>query len=227
MTTGVIVFPGTNCDQDVSYALESLGESVELVWHQETSLDGLDGVVLPGGFAHGDYLRPGAIARFSPIMGAVAKAAEEGMSILGICNGFQVLCEAGLLPGALVANRNRRFICKIVDVRVESTQSILTQSTEEGAVMRVPINSYEGNYVPGEGLSRPLLRYCGPDGSIDDASNPNGSTDAIAAISNPAGNVAGVMPHPERAMESFMGSTDGRTLLAGFLASLKQEPAGV
>lgn len=223
MTTGVVVFPGTNCEHDVSYALQSLGGTVELVWHQETSLDGLDGVVLPGGFAHGDYLRPGAIARFSPVMQAVAKAAEEGRPVLGICNGFQMLCEAGLLPGALIGNRDRRFICKPVDVRVESTESILTCAAVEGAVLRIPLNSFQGNYIPGERPGRPLLRYCGPEGSVEEGTNPNGSTGAIAAISNAAGNVVGIMPHPERAIEPFMGSRDGTTLLEGFLASLGPE----
>ena len=223
MTTGVVVFPGTNCEQDVSYALQSLGGTVELVWHQETSLDGLDGVVLPGGFAHGDYLRPGAIARFSPIMGAVGKAADEGLPVLGICNGFQMLCEAGLLPGALIANRDRRFICRTIEVRVESTQSILTQAAAEGDVLRIPLNSYEGNYIPGSDVGRTVLRYCGPDGVVSEAANPNGSTDAIAAVSNPRGNVAGIMPHPERAIEPFMGSSDGVALLEGFLAAVEPE----
>lgn len=227
MTAGVIVFPGTNCEQDVAYALRSLGAAVEIVWHQEDSLDGLAGVVLPGGFAHGDYLRPGAIARFSPIMGAVAKVAEEGVPVLGICNGFQMLCEAGLLPGALIANRDRRFICKSIQVRVESTDSILTRTTSVGDILRIPLNSYEGNYLPGVAAFQPLLRYCGPDGAIDDVYNPNGSSESLAAIANPAGNVAGIMPHPERAIESFMGSTDGTTLLEGFLAALEMERPGV
>ena len=205
MKAGVVVFPGTNCEHDVAFALRSLGAEAELVWHRETSLDGLDGVVLPGGFAHGDYLRTGAIARFSPVMTAVAKAAEEGVPVLGICNGFQVLCEAGLLPGALIHNRDLQFICKPVHLRVESTGSILTAAATEGEVLRIPLNSYEGNYIA-TGPVNTQLTYCAPDGTTTEE-----------------GNVAGLMPHPERAIELFMGSTDGRLLLEGFVAAM--EPA--
>ncbi|MCP4845920.1 MAG: phosphoribosylformylglycinamidine synthase I [Actinomycetia bacterium] len=224
MTVGIVTFPGTNCEQDVGYALDSLGATTVQVWHRETSLDGLEAVVLPGGFAHGDYLRTGAIARFSPIMAAVEKLAAEGRPVLGICNGFQVLCEAGLLPGALIANRDLRFICRPVHLRVESTESILTRAAHEGQVLTIPLNSYEGNYISGD-TPNTVLRYCEPDGSLTEAANPNGSTDAIAAITNSTGTVAGIMPHPERAIEDFMASTDGRVLLESFIASLEAAPA--
>jgi len=224
LTIGIVAFPGTNCEHDVAYALESLGATTVPVWHRETSLEGLAGVVLPGGFAHGDYLRTGAIARFSPIMAAVEKLAAEGRPVLGICNGFQVLCEAGLLPGALIANRDLRFICRPVRLRVESTESILTRAATVGQVLTIPLNSYEGNYVPGPETPHAILRYCEPNGSVTEQSNPNGSTTGIAGVANATGTVAGLMPHPERAVEDFMASTDGRVLLESFVASL--EPAG-
>jgi phosphoribosylformylglycinamidine synthase I len=219
LKVGIVVFPGTNCERDVAHALGLFGADTELVWHRETDLDGFDRIVLPGGFAHGDYLRAGAIARFSPVMGPVADAAAAGVPVLGICNGFQILCEAGLLPGALIANRDLRFICRPVHVRVESTASILTRAAKPGQVLRIPLNSYEGNYVPGDAVPEPVLRYCEPDGAGSDAANPNGSIDAIAGVANTAGNVVGLMPHPERAVEDFMVSTDGRVLLESFLAS--------
>ena len=226
MTVGIVAFPGTNCEQDVAYALESLGAKTVTVWHRETSLDGLDAVVLPGGFAHGDYLRTGAIARFSPIMAAVEKLAAEGRPVLGICNGFQILCEAGLLPGALITNRDLKFICRPVHLRVESTDSILTRAATVGQVLTIPLNSYEGNFVPGPETPNTILRYCGPDGSVSEAANLNGSTDSIAGIADEAGTVAGLMPHPERAIEDFMASTDGRLLLESFIASTEAAVAG-
>ncbi len=219
MNIGIVVFPGTNCERDVAHALGLLGADTELVWHREAGLEGLDGVILPGGFAHGDYLRAGAIARFSPVMDAVADAAATGTPVLGICNGFQILCEAGLLPGALIANRDLRFICRPVHVRVESTDSMLTRAAKPGQVLRIPLNSYEGNYVRGEEEPKVTLRYCGPTGTVDEDSNPNGSFDSIAGIGNAAGNVVGLMPHPERAVEEFMTSLDGRVLFESFLAS--------
>jgi phosphoribosylformylglycinamidine synthase len=226
LTVGIVAFPGTNCEQDVAYALESLGAKTVTVWHRETSLDGLEAVVLPGGFAHGDYLRTGAIARFSPIMAAVEKLAAEGRPVLGICNGFQILCEAGLLPGALIANRDLKFICRPVHLRVESTDSILTRGARIGQVLTVPLNSYEGNYVPGPEPATTILRYCDPDGLASETANRNGSTGAIAGIANPAGTVVGLMPHPERAIEDFMASTDGRLLLESFIASTEAAVAG-
>jgi phosphoribosylformylglycinamidine synthase len=231
VTVAVVVFPGSNCEHDVVHALGLLGVDTELVWHRETDLDGFAGVVLPGGFAHGDYLRTGAIARFSPVMSAVEQAAAAGRPVLGICNGFQILCEAGLLPGALVANRDLRFICRPVHLRVEQTDSILTRAAAEGAVLRIPLNSYEGNYVapPGdldalERRGQVALRYCDADGDTS-RDNPNGSTNAIAGIMNEAGNVAAMMPHPERAVEEILGSADGRVLLESFAMSLEHAAA--
>jgi phosphoribosylformylglycinamidine synthase len=223
----VVVFPGSNCEHDVAYALEGLDAEPELVWHRTSDLSAFDGVVLPGGFAHGDYLRTGAIARFSPVMSEVERLAGEGAPVLGICNGFQILCEAGLLPGALVANRDLKFICRPIHVRVESTRSILTAAANVGDVLCIPLNSFEGNYVapPGdlntlETSGGVVLRYCDELGETGEAANPNGSANAIAGITNGAGNVAGLMPHPERAIEEVLGSTDGRRLLQGFVASM-------
>ncbi len=232
MRVAVVMFPGTNCEHDVAYALAELGAEPELVWHRETDLDGFDGVVLPGGFAHGDYLRTGAIARFSPVMGAVERHAAAGTPVLGICNGFQILCEAGLLPGAMVANRDLRFICRPVHLRVESTDSMLTRAARVGQVLRLPLNSYEGNYIAPaadlvrlESQGRVMLRYCDAAGVADEATNPNGSTNSIAGIANEQGNVAALMPHPERAAEEVLGSVDGRVILESFVASMVREPA--
>lgn len=205
MTTAVVVFPGTNCEHDVSHALGLVGVDSEIVWHRETDLDRFDSVVLPGGFAHGDYLRTGAVARFSPVMGAVAQMAEQGKPVIGICNGFQILCEAGLLPGAFIANRDLAFICREVEVEVVDTDTVLTRNTEVGQRLRLPLNSYEGAWVDPSGEGRVVIRY------VDD---PNGSQDRAAAVANAAGNVVGIMPHPERAMEELLGSVDGRALLA-------------
>lgn len=220
MKVAVVVFPGTNCEHDVKHALGLLDIDSELVFHLETDLSAFDGVVLPGGFAHGDYLRTGAIARFSPVMDSVAAMALHGAPVLGICNGFQVLCEAGLLPGALVANRNLSFICKPIHLRVESAASVLTAAAEPGEVLRIPLNSYEGNYVADpatldelEANGQILLRYCDEAGNPTEAANPNGSERNIAGVANAAGNVAGLMPHPERAVESILGSTDGVGLM--------------
>ena len=231
MTVAVVVFPGSNCEHDVVHALDVLGVESELVWHRDTNLEDFSGVVLPGGFAHGDYLRTGAIARFSPIMTEAGRLAEIGRPVLGICNGFQILCEAGLLPGAMVANRDLRFICRPIYVRVEQTDSVLTRAASLGQVLQVPLNSYEGNFVaPPEDLAiieekgRVALRYCDATGDTT-AGNPNGSSNAIAAIANDAGNVAGLMPHPERAAEEILGSADGRILLESFAMSLDLEMA--
>ena len=228
MTTAVVVFPGSNCEHDVVYALESVGGSAELVWHRDTDLSGYDSVILPGGFAHGDYLRTGAIARFSPIMAEVTRLADAGAPVLGICNGFQILCEAGLLPGVLLQNRDLKFICRPMHLRVESTDSILTRRARRGDVLEIPLNSYEGNYTAGpddlaalEADSQVVARYCDAGGTVSDATNPNGSANNIAAIATR--NVAGIMPHPERAIESILGSADGRVMLESFLVS--KEPS--
>lgn len=224
MKTAVVVFPGSNCEHDVVYALETLGGSADLVWHRTTDLSGYDSVVLPGGFAHGDYLRTGAIARFSPVMAEVNRLAKSGAPVLGICNGFQILCEAGLLPGVLLQNRDLKFICRPVHLRVESTDSILTRAANIGDVLEIPLNSYEGNYTAGpeviasiEAEEQSPLRYSTANGQVNEASNPNGSTNNIAAIAT--GNIAGIMPHPERAIETILGSSDGRVLLESFLQS--------
>ena len=213
---GVVVFPGSNCERDVAWALESIGAETDLVWHRETDLAGLDGVVLPGGFAHGDYLRTGAIARFSPVMGSLREMADAGRPVVGICNGFQVLCEAGMLPGAFVANRDLRFICRPVEVEIVDTGTVLTAAVDEGRVLTIPLNSYEGNHRDPSAAARVVARY------VDDV---NGSQDRAAAIANEAGNVVGIMPHPERAFEEVLGSADGRILLEGLVAAARKVPA--
>ncbi len=212
---GVVQFPGTNCELDVQHAVEQLGGSAELLFHAERTLRGVDAVVIPGGFAHGDYLRTGAIARFSPVMESVAEMAAAGGPVVGICNGFQVICEAGLLPGALQKNVGLKFLCETVELRVESTASVLTGAARIGDVLRIPINHFEGNYVCSpETLAelraedRVVLRY------VD---NPNGSLDDIAGIRNAEGNVVGLMPHPERASDTILGSDDGIVLLRSLL----------
>jgi phosphoribosylformylglycinamidine synthase subunit PurQ / glutaminase len=217
-TVAVVVFPGTNCEYDVATALAARGADVRYVWHHESRLDGVDAVVLPGGFAHGDYVRPGAIARFSPIMGAVAAFAAGGGPVLGICNGFQVLCEAGLLEGALQKNAGLTFLCHPVRLEVASTRSVLTHATTIGRRLTIPINHFSGSYVCDDETLRRLraedrivLRY------VD---NPNGSVDDVAGIANAEGNVVGVMPHPERASDPLLGSTDGLVLLDGLLAAV-------
>lgn len=212
---GVVLFPGSNCELDVVEAVRSLGGEAELLWHGDRSLDGVDAVVVPGGFAHGDYLRPGAIARFSPVMDAVREFAASGGAVVGICNGFQVLTEAGLLPGALQKNRGLKFLCTTAELRVETTNSVLTSEASTGQVLRVPINHFEGNYTcSAETLAelqaedRIVLRY------VD---NPNGSVDDIAGVCNAGRNVVGLMPHPERAISDLLGSTDGVPLLQSLL----------
>jgi phosphoribosylformylglycinamidine synthase len=213
---GVVVFPGTNCEHDVVEAIEGLGGEAELVWHAATSLGSLDAVVLPGGFAHGDYLRPGAIARFSPVMRAVSEFAEGGGPVVGICNGFQVLTEAHLLPGALQKNKGLTFLCQMTEVEIVSDRSALTAGVELGRRLLVPINHFEGNYTASpetlsslEADGRVVLRYVG---------NPNGSVNDIAAVCNEGGNVVGLMPHPERATSELLGSSDGLVLLRALLA---------
>ncbi len=212
---GVVVFPGTNCEHDAVSAFERLGATAELVWHGDRTVRGYDALVVPGGFAHGDYLRPGAIARFSPVMAAVSDFAAGGGPVVGICNGFQVLTEAGLLPGALQKNRGLRFICTTVTTRVESSESVLTRGVPPGTELRLPVNHFEGNYTcDAETLAmlraedRVVLRY------LD---NPNGSTDAIAGVCNESRTVVGLMPHPERASDPLTGSVDGLVLLGALV----------
>jgi len=233
MKFAIVVFPGSNCDHDAYYAAKNvLGQEAEFVWHKETSLKGADVVILPGGFSHGDYLRTGAIARFSPIMAAVAEFAREGGPLLGICNGFQVLLEAGLLPGAMLRNRDLKFHCEHVWTRVEQTNTPFTSAASRGQVLKLPIAHGEGNYFADpdvirdlEASGRVVFRYCAPDGQVTDAGNPNGAVNNIAGICNEARNVVGLMPHPERACEAILGSADGRVLFesvieAGMRASL-------
>ena len=233
MKFAVVVFPGSNCDHDAQYALsEVLGYDTELVWHKDTDLRGADAVVLPGGFSYGDYLRSGAIARFSPVMAAVSEFAASGRPVLGICNGFQVLLEAGLLPGGMRRNRNLKFICEHVHLRVEQTDTPFTRNASSGQVLRIPIAHGEGNYyAPPDALERleanrqVIFRYTAPDGTLDDEWNVNGSTAAIAGICNEARNVVGLMPHPERACELSIGSADGRVILESVVPALAGEGA--
>jgi phosphoribosylformylglycinamidine synthase len=216
---GVLLFPGSNCEQDVVEAFRGLDAEAELVWHGDTSLGGVDAVIVPGGFAHGDYLRPGAIARFSPIMGAVTEFAADGGPVVGICNGFQVLCEAGLLPGALQKNAGLRFVCRTVSVRVASQGSVLTGDVEVGTELRIPINHFSGNYT----CDADELRRLQDNGQVvlEYVDNPNGSMGDVAGVSNEAGNVVGLMPHPERASNVLLGSADGLPLLTSVLSATK------
>ena len=214
---GVVVFPGTNCEHDVVHAVEVAGADGVLLWHGDAQVGDVDAVVLPGGFAHGDYLRPGALARFSPVMDAVAAFARSGGPVVGICNGFQVLTEAGLLPGALQKNGRLRFLCEPARVVVTSTASALTAGSAVGDELVIPINHFSGNYTCDDETLRRLqtedrvvLRY---------GDNPNGSVDAIAGIANETGNVVGLMPHPERASHALLGSVDGLVLLRGLVAA--------
>ncbi len=218
MRIGVVQFPGTNCELDVMRVVTSLGGEAELLFHTEASARGVDAVIVPGGFAHGDYLRAGAIARFSPIMEAVAEYARSGGPVVGICNGFQVLCEAGLLPGALQKNAGLKFVCQTVELRVETTTTVLTNQATVGQILRVPINHFEGNYVCDDRTldalrteERIVVRY---------VVNPNGSRDDIAGVCNETRNVVGLMPHPERASEPLLGSDDGLVMLRSLFASV-------
>lgn len=233
MTFAIVVFPGSNCDHDAYHAVRHvLGRTAVFVWHKDTDLQGADAVILPGGFSYGDYLRSGAIARFSPVMLRVAEFAAAGGPVLGICNGFQVLLEAGLLPGAMRRNRALKFICEHVHLRVEQTDTPFTRNASIGQVLKMPIAHGDGNYyAPPEMLAaleanrQVVLRYTSPDGSLDDAWNLNGSTSAIAGLCNGSRNVVGMMPHPERACETALGSTDGRIILESVVGALAGEGA--
>src|SRR3989338_5170365 len=226
MKFGVVVFPGSNCDQDCVHVLRDvLEQPVVTLWHQEETLRGCDAVVLPGGFSYGDYLRTGAIARFSHIMRAVSRFAHGGGLVLGICNGFQILLEAGLLPGAMQRNTGLRFICRLVTLRVERTDTPFTNRFRQGQVVRMPFAHNEGRYTADERTLRTVrdqvaFRYCGADGRLVESANPNGSVDCIAGITNERGNVLGMMPHPERASEPVMGSDDGRLGFESMVHSL-------
>lgn len=231
MNIGVVVFPGSNCDHDCQHVFKDvLAQDVTMVWHKETSLTGLDGIILPGGFSYGDYLRTGAIARFSPVMNAVKQFAARGGMVLGICNGFQILLEAGLLPGAMLRNRSLHFICKDVYVKVENAATPFTGLCQPGQVLKVPIAHADGNYYTDpvtlaalQANAQVIFRYCDQDGTVTAAVNPNGSLDNIAGIRNAEGNVLGMMPHPERCAESVLGNEDGRLILASMVAGLAQK----
>jgi phosphoribosylformylglycinamidine synthase subunit PurQ / glutaminase len=241
MRFGIIVFPGSNCDEDAFHAATDVfGQQAEYLWHKDTDLKGADVLILPGGFAHGDYLRTGAMARFSPIMSSVRAFAERGGPVLGICNGFQILLEAGLLPGAMLRNTSLQYRCEHVYLRIEETNTPFTGAARKGQVLRIPIGHGEGNYfAPPDMLARieknrqVVLRYSDSAGNLDAAWNPNGSVDAIAGICNERRNVVGMMPHPERACEALLGGVDGRVIFDSIVdacraaESFALQPTGV
>ena len=228
MKFGVIIFPGSNCDHDAYWTIQQVArQPVTFLWHDSHDLQNCDAIIVPGGFSYGDYLRTGAIAKFSPVMESVKKFADQGGLVLGICNGFQILCEAGLLPGALIRNRDLHFICEHVYVRVETPDSPFTNELKTGTVLRIPIAHAEGNYICDDATlaelqreNRIVFRYCEKDGTVTAAANPNGSRDNIAGICNRARNVLGLMPHPERACEDLLGSSDGRDIFRSLAATL-------
>ncbi|MBA2743418.1 MAG: phosphoribosylformylglycinamidine synthase subunit PurQ [Chthoniobacterales bacterium] len=231
MKFAVVQFPGSNCDQDCLAALRGIdGAQAEYVWHKEKSLEGFDAIVLPGGFSYGDYLRCGAIARFSPIMQAVVNDAAAGKLVIGVCNGFQILCEAGLLPGALVRNRSERFVCDMVTTRVEGGPSPFTRGILEGTLLRIPVAHGEGSFFADAETLRELnvnrqvlLRYCNPNGEMTSESNPNGSLENIAGICNGERNVFGLMPHPDRACDSRLGSGDGGRIFRSMMDAVAED----
>jgi phosphoribosylformylglycinamidine synthase I len=231
MKCAVIRFPGSNCDQDCHFVLSQVfGLETDYVWHKDRSLDGYDLIMLPGGFSYGDYLRCGAIARFSPIMGAVKKAAADGTLILGVCNGFQILCESGLLPGALIRNKSLHFICEHRLLRVENASTAFTNRCDKGDLLNIPVAHGEGSFIGdaatirtlNEG-NRVLMRYVDENGEPTEAGNPNGSIENIAGICNKSGNVFGLMPHPERACDALLGSRDGMAIFESIVASFPAE----
>ena len=223
----VVTFPGSNDDRDAANAVRRMGGEPVAVWHRDADLRGADGVILPGGFSYGDYLRCGAIARFAPVMEAVREHAASGRPVLGVCNGFQILCESGLLPGALIRNRSLTFVCRVVTVRVESTRTPFTRAAEAGVVLEIPIKHGEGQFVADadtlarvEENGQVVFRYCGPDGERGEAFNPNGAANDVAGLANEAGNVVGMMPHPEHATDADVGPTGGQVLFQSLLSSL-------
>jgi phosphoribosylformylglycinamidine synthase len=225
---GVVVFPGSNCDHDAYHVISKhVGQPVDFIWHRETDLRAFDAVIIPGGFSYGDYLRAGALARFSPVMKSLKEFAARGKYVLGICNGFQILCEAGLLPGALIRNRDLHFICEHINVSVENNETPFTNQLQPARVLHLPIAHAEGNYVCDDATfdelqsdKRIIFRYCDADGHATETSNPNGSRANIAGICNAQRNVLGLMPHPERACEDLLGSSDGRDLFRSLAATL-------
>ena len=228
MKFGVVQFPGSNCDQDPHWVLSQVArQPVTYLWHESQDLENCDAVIIPGGFSYGDYLRTGAIARFSPVMEAVRKFASGGGLVLGICNGFQILCESHLLPGALLRNAGLRYVCKPVWVRVENANTPFTSACRQGEVLQIPIGHMEGNYFCDQPTLRQLreqerilFRYCTPMGDVNASANPNGSLDNIAGICNEGGNILGMMPHPERSSEALMGATDGLKIFESMVSAL-------
>ena len=228
MKTAVLVFPGSNCDHDAYHALKHVvGVDAEFVWHKQASLDGFEAVVIPGGFTYGDYLRTGAMAKLSPVMDAVRRFAEGGGPVIGICNGFQILLEAGLLPGAMIVNDSLRFVCDYVHLRAVTDRTPFTRGIPGGTVLKIPVAHYQGNYYADERTLSSLeergqvvFRYCDPEGNVTGESNPNGSARNIAGICSEKGNVLGMMPHPERCSEPILGSTDGLLILQSIARSL-------
>jgi phosphoribosylformylglycinamidine synthase subunit PurQ / glutaminase len=233
MKFGVLVFPGSNCDHDVYHVLQKIAhQPVSFLWHESEDLENCDAIVVPGGFAYGDYLRTGAIARFSPVMQSIKKFAAKGGLVLGICNGFQILCEAGLLPGALLRNAGLKYICKQVHLRAETVDTPFTRNLQERQVLQLPIGHMEGNYFcPPATLaelrrqSRIAFRYVTPGGETAPEANPNGSIDNIAGVLSEGGNVLGMMPHPDRSSEALLGSSDGLLLFESMIATLRATPA--
>lgn len=231
MKFGVVVFPGSNCDHDTYYALKEVYKlEVDYIWHKETTLSSYDCIILPGGFSYGDYLRPGAIARFSPVMQSVIKFAHKGGLVLGICNGFQILMEAGLLPGAMLRNKTLKFICQDVHIRVEDNQNPFTTLCRKGEVLRLPIAHKDGNYFADARMMEELkknrqiiFRYCTPDGALTEEANLNGALDYVAGICNRERNVLGLMPHPERCAESILGNEDGKRIFDSIITYLSKE----
>lgn len=235
MKFGVVVFPGSNCDHDAYHVVSKhVGQPVDFIWHQETDLSGYDAVIIPGGFSYGDYLRAGALARFSPVMKAIKQFAAEGKFVFGICNGFQILCEAGLLPGALMRNAGLHFICKHVNLKLENPNTPFTSEVDPNKILSIPIAHAEGNYTCDDQTFHQLeengqivFRYCEPDGQITAASNPNGARSNIAGICNLDRNVLGMMPHPERACEELLGSNDGRDIFRSLTKAISAVEATV
>jgi phosphoribosylformylglycinamidine synthase subunit PurQ / glutaminase len=229
MKFGVIMFPGSNCDHDAYHVVSKhVGQPVRFIWHKETDLSGYDAVIIPGGFSYGDYLRCGALAKFSPVMQSVKKFAADGKFVFGICNGFQILCESGLLDGALMRNRDLHFICNHINIKVETTDSPYTSEIEKDKVLSVPIAHAEGNYFCDdetfnklEANKQIIFRYCDENGNVTDAANPNGARSNIAGICNETRNVLGMMPHPERACEELLGSNDGRGIFSSLTKAIE------
>src|ERR1051325_1626613 len=230
MKFGVVMFPGSNCDHDTYHVISKvIGQPVDFIWHRQNSVADCDAVILPGGFSYGDYLRTGAIARFSPVMGAIKEFAANGGKVMGICNGFQILCEAGLLPGALMRNANLKFVCEHINMRVETTDTPFTSLCQRGQVISVPIAHGDGNYFCDAATlaelkrdNRIVFRYSAAGGALSDEANPNGSLEHIAGIVNRERNVIGLMPHPERASEELLGSNDGRIIFSSLAATLAE-----